>query len=265
MATPRRIHFDRVDRGGFLPEAFTAACSRSRCSRISRRDIGAPGSADVGGAVTTGSAAVGLSEVGLSGVGSAGVGCRGRVGRVWARRVWARRARAGSPRAARRRAPRSRRSAGAVARGRTGRGARSAGAHPPQGPACGRARVPPGGWLRVLPARPRCPAKLVRRRRPDGSRPARTRQPGYREGSPGSRGSRPGPGHRTPPPGRARRRARAPSRRSVIVRFDRRVVTRGPFVRLPHVGPVLACRPLDASAAPELPGWALTMGDVELF
>jgi GNAT superfamily N-acetyltransferase len=50
-----------------------------------------------------------------------------------------------------------------------------------------------------------------------------------------------------------------------LIRLDRNLVTRGPFVRLPRVGPVLACRPLDASPALELPGWALTMGDVELF
>jgi hypothetical protein len=50
-----------------------------------------------------------------------------------------------------------------------------------------------------------------------------------------------------------------------IIRLDRRFVTRGPFVRLPAVGPVLACRSLDASSAPELAEWALTMGDIELF
>ncbi len=50
-----------------------------------------------------------------------------------------------------------------------------------------------------------------------------------------------------------------------LIRVDRRPVTRDPFVRLPHVGPVLACRPLDASPAPGLAAWVLTMGDVELF
>jgi hypothetical protein len=50
-----------------------------------------------------------------------------------------------------------------------------------------------------------------------------------------------------------------------LIRVDRRRVTDEPFVRLPRVGPVLACRPLDASPAPELSAWALTMGDVELF
>ena len=39
----------------------------------------------------------------------------------------------------------------------------------------------------------------------------------------------------------------------------------GPFVRLPKVGPVLACRPLDDSPAPTLAAWGLSMGDVELF
>ncbi len=44
MATPRRIHFDRLERGGFLPAVFAAACSCSRCSRISRRDFRTSGS-----------------------------------------------------------------------------------------------------------------------------------------------------------------------------------------------------------------------------
>lgn len=50
-----------------------------------------------------------------------------------------------------------------------------------------------------------------------------------------------------------------------LVRVDPRPVTRDPFVRLPRVGPVLACRPLDAEPAPVLSAWALTMGDVELL
>jgi len=50
-----------------------------------------------------------------------------------------------------------------------------------------------------------------------------------------------------------------------LIRLDRRTVTRDRFVRLPRVGPVLACRPLSTSPAPGLPEWALTMGDVELF
>lgn len=50
-----------------------------------------------------------------------------------------------------------------------------------------------------------------------------------------------------------------------VIRLDRRRVARGPFVRLPGVGPVLACRPLDSSPAPELATWNLTMGDIELF
>lgn len=50
-----------------------------------------------------------------------------------------------------------------------------------------------------------------------------------------------------------------------VIRVDRRVVTRGPFVRLPSVGPVLAGRTLDASEPPDFAAWSLTMGDVELF
>jgi GNAT superfamily N-acetyltransferase len=50
-----------------------------------------------------------------------------------------------------------------------------------------------------------------------------------------------------------------------MIRLDPRRVTRGPFVRLPRVGPVLTCRPLDESPAPELTAWKLSMGDVELF
>jgi hypothetical protein len=51
-----------------------------------------------------------------------------------------------------------------------------------------------------------------------------------------------------------------------LIRLDRRAVTRDPFLRLPGAGPVLACRPLDETAAPtDRRAWALTMGDVELF
>jgi hypothetical protein len=50
-----------------------------------------------------------------------------------------------------------------------------------------------------------------------------------------------------------------------MIRLDHRRVTRGPFVRLPRVGPVLTYRPLDSSPVPELTRWRLTMGDVELF
>ena len=50
-----------------------------------------------------------------------------------------------------------------------------------------------------------------------------------------------------------------------IIRLDQRRVTRGPFVRLPRVGPILTCRPLDAFPAPELGRWRPTVGDVELF
>jgi len=50
-----------------------------------------------------------------------------------------------------------------------------------------------------------------------------------------------------------------------MIRLDHRRVTRGPFVRLPRVGPILTCRPLDAFPAPELGRWRPTVGDVELF
>jgi GNAT superfamily N-acetyltransferase len=50
-----------------------------------------------------------------------------------------------------------------------------------------------------------------------------------------------------------------------LLRIDRKRVTRGPFVRLPGLGPVFACRPLDGDRPPALGEWALTMGDVELF
>jgi len=55
-----------------------------------------------------------------------------------------------------------------------------------------------------------------------------------------------------------------------VIRLDRRPVTRGGFVRLPGVGPVLACRslrvsPTGESSVPPAAAWALTMGDVELF
>jgi GNAT superfamily N-acetyltransferase len=50
-----------------------------------------------------------------------------------------------------------------------------------------------------------------------------------------------------------------------LLRIDARPVTRGPFIRLPRVGPRFACRPLDGNPPPALGAWALTMGDVELF
>jgi len=61
------------------------------------------------------------------------------------------------------------------------------------------------------------------------------------------------------------RRVRRAADADYLLRVDRRAVTRGPFVRLPRVGPVLACRTLGTASAPDLSGWALTMGDVELF
>jgi GNAT superfamily N-acetyltransferase len=50
-----------------------------------------------------------------------------------------------------------------------------------------------------------------------------------------------------------------------LLRIDARRVTRGPFIRLPGVGPRFACRALDGNPPPALGAWALTMGDVELF
>ncbi len=67
---------------------------------------------------------------------------------------------------------------------------------------------------------------------------------------------------------RARTLTRAIARRSdadYLLRVDRRIVTADPFARVPGVGPVLACRTLDASPVPALGEWALAMGDVELF
>jgi len=50
-----------------------------------------------------------------------------------------------------------------------------------------------------------------------------------------------------------------------LIRLDAHRLTRDPFVRLPGVGPVLTCRPLDGMPMPNLHEWALNMGDVELF
>lgn len=61
-----------------------------------------------------------------------------------------------------------------------------------------------------------------------------------------------------------RRTARA-AEGDYLIRIAREIATRDPFVRVPRVGPVLACRSLDATAVPGLAAWSLTMGDVELF
>jgi GNAT superfamily N-acetyltransferase len=50
-----------------------------------------------------------------------------------------------------------------------------------------------------------------------------------------------------------------------LVRIAEPRVTRDGFVRLPQVGPVLVCRSLAGARVPDLPGWALGMGDVELL
>ncbi len=60
-------------------------------------------------------------------------------------------------------------------------------------------------------------------------------------------------------------RVRTAAAADYLIRVDPRPLTLGPFVRLPRVGPVLACRPLDDSPAPALAAWGLCMGDVELF
>jgi GNAT superfamily N-acetyltransferase len=50
-----------------------------------------------------------------------------------------------------------------------------------------------------------------------------------------------------------------------LIRIHRSLVLRGPFVRMPRLGPTLTCRLLDGSVAPRLRDWDLTLGDVELF
>ena len=50
-----------------------------------------------------------------------------------------------------------------------------------------------------------------------------------------------------------------------LVRIQEPRVTRDLFVRLPQVGPVLVCRSLADVRVPDLSGWALGMGDVELL
>jgi GNAT superfamily N-acetyltransferase len=50
-----------------------------------------------------------------------------------------------------------------------------------------------------------------------------------------------------------------------VLRIGARPVTADPFLRIPRIGPVLACRSLTTSAPTALSAWQLTMGDVELF
>jgi GNAT superfamily N-acetyltransferase len=50
-----------------------------------------------------------------------------------------------------------------------------------------------------------------------------------------------------------------------LIRVRRPLVSRGPFIRLPRTGPILACRRLDGGPALSLNAWDLTMGDIELF
>jgi GNAT superfamily N-acetyltransferase len=50
-----------------------------------------------------------------------------------------------------------------------------------------------------------------------------------------------------------------------LLRISPTIATLDPFVRVPRLGPVFTCRPLDGSTAPPLDQWSLTMGDIELF
>jgi hypothetical protein len=50
-----------------------------------------------------------------------------------------------------------------------------------------------------------------------------------------------------------------------LLRISPEVATLDPFVRVPRLGPVFTCRPLDGSMAPPIDRWNLTMGDIELF
>jgi hypothetical protein len=62
------------------------------------------------------------------------------------------------------------------------------------------------------------------------------------------------------------RRVGAEAGADYLIRVDERPFTVDPFIRIPSVGPVLACRGLGAAAAvPSLADFALGMGDVELF
>jgi hypothetical protein len=50
-----------------------------------------------------------------------------------------------------------------------------------------------------------------------------------------------------------------------LLRIDGRPITGDPFVRVPRIGPVLTVRTLTEWIPPRLPGWSVTMGDIELF
>lgn len=50
-----------------------------------------------------------------------------------------------------------------------------------------------------------------------------------------------------------------------VLRVDRRLVSPGPLVRIPRVGPLLTIRSLDASPPPLPSSWSITAGDIELL
>jgi len=50
-----------------------------------------------------------------------------------------------------------------------------------------------------------------------------------------------------------------------LLQLRRRVVSPGPFLRLPRMGPILTCRRLDGNPVPGVRAWELTLGDIELF
>jgi GNAT superfamily N-acetyltransferase len=54
-------------------------------------------------------------------------------------------------------------------------------------------------------------------------------------------------------------------RADYVLRIHGGAVTADPFVRIPRIGPVLACRSLGMQAPTQLARWKLTMGDIELF
>jgi len=69
-------------------------------------------------------------------------------------------------------------------------------------------------------------------------------------------------------PERARSLARttaATAGADYLLRIDGRALTGDPFLRVPRVGPVLACRPLSDWSPPPLSRWNVQMGDIELF
>ena len=74
-----------------------------------------------------------------------------------------------------------------------------------------------------------------------------------------------GPGERARSRRRLLRQVARLTGADYLIRLQRAPLARGPFVRLPRTGPILACRPLDGSAVPGLGAWDLSLGDVTLF